>query len=77
MRATEAVRVERQIPQPAGQPCKTKIGVECPVCHLPVAKPRKTVRGELFRPHKQRLPNGRRCRHGLTERDPIGTSVVF
>lgn len=77
MRATDAIKIEKQIRQPAGEPCQTTSEVICPDCLQPVAKPRKTARGEVFRRHKRRLPDGRRCLHGLTERDPVGTNVAF
>lgn len=77
MRATDAIKVEKQIRQPAGQPCQTKSQVVCPHCLRPVARPSRTARGELFRRHKRPLPNGQRCPHGLTERDPAGTNVAF
>jgi len=77
MKATEAIRVETQIPQPPGQPAVTVTEVVCPHCRLPVATVRLTVNGEPFRRHKRRLADGTRCLHGLTERDPAGTLAAF
>lgn len=77
MRATDAIQVARQIPQPPGLPCRVDIQTECRICRLPVAKPRLTAGGEPYRRHKRRLPNGELCPHGWTERDPVGTRVAF
>lgn len=77
MRATEAIQEVTQVAGPPGQPTTTRTRTVCPVCRQPVAAYRKTRRGELFRRHVRRLPNGRKCPHGLTHRDPAGTRPAF
>ena len=77
MRSTDAIRIERQIRQAPGRPAVTISEVVCPHCRQPVAAIRLTVNGEPFRRHARRLPDGTRCRHGLTERDPVGTLAAF
>lgn len=77
MKATDAIRVERQIAQPPGQPARTVTEVVCPKCLRRVDAVRLTENGELFRPHSERLPDGTLCNYGQTERDPAGTLVAF
>ena len=45
MKATDAIRVERQIPQPPGQPAHTVTEVVCPRCLKP---PRVRHSSKLF-----------------------------
>jgi hypothetical protein len=77
MKATDAIRIERQVVQPHGQPTQTTTAVVCPRCLRPVGAVRLTANGEPFRPHEERLPNGTLCDYGQTERDPAGTMVAF
>jgi hypothetical protein len=77
MKATAAIRIERQIAQAPGRPVVTVLEVVCPRCLQPVAAVRTTIHGEPFRRHKRRLPSGSKCTHGLTERDLPSTRVAF
>jgi hypothetical protein len=77
MKATDAIRVERQIPQPPGQPARTVTEVVCPHCLKPVGAVQHTVNGEPFRAHNERLDDGTLCPHGQTERDLAGTIPAF
>ncbi len=77
MKATDAIQVVTQIPQPPGQPAKTETDVVCPVCRLPVTAVMLTAGNEPYRSHLQRREDGSKCPHGETETDPVGTLSAF
>lgn len=51
--------------------------IVCPECNGRVSKVMYTKKGEPFRRHLTRKPDGTKCPHGLTERDPTGTHPAF
>ena len=77
MKATDAVRIERQIPQAPGEPAQTVTEVVCPVCRGRVGAVEYTAQDEPFRSRINRLADGTLCPHGQTERDPVGTEAAF